>query len=151
MTKKRQRGIRLDTPQLVLPPDRRGKWQNPERPLVDGDWASFVLRIITRIEVVPGGCWLWRGSINPVYGHGEIGVAYRTYSAHRLAYRIFIGPVPPNMDVMHTCETKICVKPHHLRLGDANREALAKYGPPHFRVSKADLELIEARKAAQQS
>jgi hypothetical protein len=53
------------------------------------------------------------------------------------------------MDVLHTCEVKLCVKPHHLRLGNAAVESLAKYGPPHYRVSAADLALIEARDAQQ--
>lgn len=68
-----------------------------------------------------GDCWLWRGSVkNSGYGMAYIGMQdgraiYRT--AHRTAYELAHGPIPAGMLVLHACDTKLCVRPEHLRLG----------------------------------
>jgi hypothetical protein len=150
--KKRGTKIRLDTPHLAIPPDRRSLWRRPaeEREQAKGNWGRFVLRFISKIDVIPDGCWLWRGQINQLDGSTVFRIDHHTYGAHRIAYRLFNGPIPHPLDVLHTCATKSCVKPHHLRLGRADIEALAKYGPPVFRVSAADLAVIEAREGTTQ-
>lgn len=47
-------------------------------------------------------------------GGTESGV---TQSAQRLAYRLFIGHIPPKHLIMQSCETKVCINPRHLYLG----------------------------------
>src|SRR5690606_22558767 len=37
--------------------------------------------------------------------------------AHRAAYRIFKGEIPAGLKVLHSCDTRCCVNPEHLRLG----------------------------------
>jgi len=148
----RKVGARLDTPMLVLPPDVASPKHLPHDARPPGDWGRFILRFIAKIEVVPNdpdGCWLWTGAKSKS-GDGTSSIGGRNYGAHRIAYRVFIGPVPNDMDVLRTCRVNACVRKHHLRLGNAAREALAKYGPVCYRVSPADLALIEAREAAQQ-
>ena len=69
------------------------------------------------------GCWLWTGYINS-RGYGRYG---RTALAHRIAYELYIGSIPANYDVDHTCHTssadcpgnntclhRRCVNPKHL-------------------------------------
>lgn len=61
------------------------------------------------------GCLLWIGScVTSGYGvfneNGE-------REAHRVAYRRYIGPIPPGMNVLHTCDRPECVAPEHLFLG----------------------------------
>lgn len=54
------------------------------------------------------GCWLWTGSVN--------GKGYGTYGhwmAHRLAWTLLKGPIPPGMTIDHTCRTQLCVNPRH--------------------------------------
>ena len=43
---------------------------------------------------------------------------------HRLAYRLFIGPIPHGTLVLHRCGNPACINPHHLYLGNAQQNAL---------------------------
>jgi len=58
------------------------------------------------------GCWLWKGPTNGRYGR----VGRRTY-AHRVSYELAHGPIPEGLFVMHKCDTPLCVRPDHLRVG----------------------------------
>lgn len=72
----------------------------------------------------PNGCWLWRGSNNGRYGR----IGRKTY-AHRLCYELHHGPIPPGYQVMHKCDTPLCVRPDHLTVGtpgDNTRDAMRK-------------------------
>ena len=64
-----------------------------------------------------GRCWIWTGT-KGTKGYGlirETDAGIRTLTrAHRLAYRMFVGPIPPDYDVHHVCENRGCVRPHHL-------------------------------------
>jgi HNH endonuclease len=67
------------------------------------------------------GCWDWPASTTK-HGYGKFGVRishgrYRTVAAHVAAYRIFHGPIPDKMKVLHSCDRPICCQPIHLRAG----------------------------------
>jgi hypothetical protein len=51
------------------------------------------------------GCIEWVGK-----GEGQV-------RAHRLAYELKHGPIPPGMKVCHTCDNPPCCNPDHLCLG----------------------------------
>lgn len=55
-----------------------------------------------------GDCWLWTGHSEK--GYGRFGGAL----AHRIAYQMFIGAIPAGLELDHTCETPLCVRPDHL-------------------------------------
>ena len=59
------------------------------------------------------GCWLWirRTKDN---GYGWCG---KRTSAHRRAWELYRGPIPPGLFVLHRCDTPLCVNPDHLFLG----------------------------------
>lgn len=57
-------------------------------------------------------CWLWTGPPTPK-GYGK----YRwegDQQAHRVAYRMLVGPIPEGLTLDHTCRNRLCVRPAHL-------------------------------------
>src|SRR6185295_1989486 len=61
------------------------------------------------------GCWLWFKAWNN-HGYGKIcGFGKgRSMAAHRFAYELANGPIPPGMVIDHLCRTPACVNPAHL-------------------------------------
>lgn len=60
------------------------------------------------------GCWLWTAAVN-ARGYGKF-KAERYEYAHRYAYRLMVGPIPPDMTLDHLCRTPLCVNPAHLEV-----------------------------------
>lgn len=65
----------------------------------------------------PDQCWEWLGA-RTKYGHGRIWVDGKVERTHRVAYRLFIGPIPDGEVVRHDCDNAPCWNPNHLVLGD---------------------------------
>jgi len=62
------------------------------------------------------GCWLWVRMRTP-NGYGRFHCRNRKWRAHRAAYTIFVGDIPPGMCICHHCDTPLCVNPAHLFVG----------------------------------
>jgi len=73
-------------------------------------------RIFGRVERTPDGCWLYLGGRSS-RGYGVVSVRGRAATAHRLAYLLRVGPIPPGLCVLHRCDTPRCINPEHLFLG----------------------------------
>lgn len=89
------------------------RWCRPysTRPLAERFWEKVDKS---------GDCWLWTGRPDGRMGYGRIreGVAgSATLLAHRVAWELAFGPVPAGLDVCHTCDIPLCVRPDHLFLG----------------------------------
>ncbi len=63
-----------------------------------------------------GACWLWTGPRGGD-GCGVFNFKGRPYSAHRTAYALTHGEIPPGLVVMHSCDNRWRVNPAHLRVG----------------------------------
>jgi hypothetical protein len=70
-------------------------------------------------------CWLWKGHRNKS-GYGRTCFKRRLFLAHRLSYLLFVGVIPPGMNVCHTCDAPLCVNPSHLWLGTHKDNAMDK-------------------------
>jgi hypothetical protein len=58
------------------------------------------------------GCWEIQGYLDKD-GYGEVSGK----RAHRAAYELFIGEIPPKINVCHKCDNPKCCNPDHLFLG----------------------------------
>lgn len=87
-------------------------------------YAGFE-RFWSKVDVKgPDDCWLWTAGKSG--GYGVFGIGFATgYTAHRVAYRRCVGPIPRGQIVRHKCDVRSCVNPNHLELGtraDNNRD-----------------------------
>jgi hypothetical protein len=90
-------------------------------------WGTLLERFWVKVDKRgPDECWPWRGA----QGAGGYGTIRRAGGgnapAHRIAYELFVGPIPVGLDIDHTChdpETcaggdgcphRGCVNPAHL-------------------------------------
>jgi hypothetical protein len=62
------------------------------------------------------GCWLWIAAASD-RGYGLFRHQKHTIWAHRHAWALHRGEIPPGLCVLHKCDTPACVNPDHLFLG----------------------------------
>lgn len=73
--------------------------------------AERFLRLVS--EEPNSGCWLWLGCTDPK-GYGHFRLNGSICKAHRVAYELFVGPIPFGLQLDHLCRVKGCVNPAHL-------------------------------------
>lgn len=72
-------------------------------------------RIREKLEIAAGsGCWLWLASANKD-GYGHVRWEGAIQSAHRVVYKLLVGPIPGGHELHHreTCPRRCC-NPWHL-------------------------------------
>lgn len=78
----------------------------PPTPLIARFREKYTVNEVT-------GCWEWhvlpKGS-----AYGYLGVSGTPRHAHRVAYELFIGPIPEGLVIDHLCGVARCVNPAHL-------------------------------------
>jgi hypothetical protein len=92
---------------------------------VERFWSFVDQRGPVNVEGL-GPCWRWTGSVSKGYGQLQIGTHDRPIpeKAHRLAWHLFNGAVPPTMHVLHKCDWPTCCRPAHLFLGGPRENAI---------------------------
>jgi hypothetical protein len=84
----------------------------------------------------PGGCWLWIGSRRGK-GYGRTFANGHIVLAHRVAYELFVGPIPEAMVIDHLCRNPSCVNPDHLEAVTMRENTLRGVGPSAVNAAKA--------------
>lgn len=54
------------------------------------------------------GCYVWAAKIG-ARGYGQFYLNGRTERAHRAAWKLYVGPIPDGMKVLHHCDFPPCV------------------------------------------
>lgn len=107
---------------------------------LDSTLEARLLKKVTKTE----GCWLWAGA-TVGKGYGTIGTSKGVKLSHRVAYELYVGPIPEGLFVLHRCDTPNCVNPEHLFVGtnqDNMTDMMAKgrgNKPRGTQVNKAKL------------
>lgn len=76
--------------------------------------------LLNKRVIDDNGCWIWQGQRHKKphgdygYLHIEWNGVHKTHRAHRLAYEVFVGPIPEGLEIDHLCRNTLCMNPEHL-------------------------------------
>ena len=72
-------------------------------------WRRIAPRLAADRET---GCHRFTGA--KIDGYGQARVDGRSQLVHRVAYELFVGPIPDGLQVDHLCRVRECANPAHL-------------------------------------
>lgn len=73
-------------------------------------------------------CWLWTGTKDR-NGYGMVRDGKRMVLVHRHMYSHVHGPIQEGMEIDHSCHSRSCVRPYHLRQATRKQNMENKSGP----------------------
>ena len=82
----------------------------------------------------PSKCWLWNGSLAKS-GYGGTSRNGKSWRVHRLMWTLINGDIPNGLYIIHKCDVRHCINPHHLRLGTARDNLYDCISKGRFRVA----------------
>lgn len=77
--------------------------------------ATLEERLTTKSRRAENGCLEWM--FPDKRGYGRLEFQRERDKAHRWAWRLWVGPIPDGMSVLHKCDNPPCIEPRHLELG----------------------------------
>lgn len=104
-----------------------------------------------------GGCWIWTGFVDKS-GYGVVNSERMSGKriparAHRVIYKLLVGPIPAGKLLMHSCDNPPCVNPQHLtpgtdaeNLADMVRKGRSARGSKHWGAKLNEAQVMEARR-----
>lgn len=78
-------------------------------------YGLSVQQRIERHRTIAGECWETYFVKSKTYPAMKIDGRHKL--VHRLAYELYVGPIPEGMCVLHKCDNPRCHRPEHLFLG----------------------------------
>lgn len=96
-------------------------------------------KLMEQVEYDPeSGCLVYTGYVGP-NGYGRATINGKRDTIHRHAHRIFIGPIPDGLNILHACDNRRCIHPGHISAGTQQEniaQAVARgrmsYGALHY-------------------
>ncbi len=105
----------------------------------DNRWMTREERFWTKVDKT-GDCWIWTAA--SLGGYGQFGTEHGTSGAHRFSYGLANGPIPSGLNVCHSCDTPLCVKPDHLFVGTQQENVIDSYDKGRHKMSQRGKEGI---------
>jgi hypothetical protein len=87
-------------------------------------YPSLAAALWSRVDIKgPDECWPWTASIGS-HGYGQFSWEGKVICAHVATYMLTKGPVPVDLNVLHSCDYKPCCNPAHVYAGTQARNNL---------------------------
>lgn len=71
--------------------------------------STLLERFLSKVQIERTGCCEWTATTDG-RGYGHIRVGDKKVKAYRVAWELFVGPIPKGMHVLHTCDNPLCVR-----------------------------------------
>lgn len=112
-------------------------------------FCSDKCRFLSHIDIT-NSCWLWKSAVNRG-GYGKTCFRGNNHdTSHRVSYKLFKGPIPEEMWVLHTCDIPLCVNPSHLFLGTTQDNKKDQISKDRGGIKLKEVDVIEIRKMYEQ-
>lgn len=95
-----------------------------------------LVRLAARCRM-EGDCIVWLGAQNG-NGYGVIAINRKNQYVHRVTYQMFVGEIPPGMDIDHLCRNRRCINPSHLE-ATTHRENVWRGNSPKIVIARSGI------------